>query len=236
LAISSDIKVGIIITATISFYYLYYYFFCGLLPSKIFRKYDSVAYQIKIYLFRKFGGFIILGLGPLIVYLCVFSGNIMADFGISIEKIVKNFVLILILCSGVFILVYFLSKFLIPLNDTPGMKIENWNLRFFLIDSIGWIFYLIGYEFLFRGILLFTCLNFFGIWPAIAINLAIYSAIHMVKGIGETIGAFVWGLFVCLLTIHFQTILIALILHIVLALSTDYFAVKNKSTTRINLK
>ena len=46
----------------------------------------------------------------------------------------------------------------------------------------GWFLYLFGYEFLFRGVLLIPLIDPLGMWPAIAINIAVYSATHIPKG------------------------------------------------------
>ena len=43
-------------------------------------------------------------------------------------------------------------------------------------------------------------------WPAIAINIALYSATHILKGLDETIGAIPLGFVLCLLTISSGTI------------------------------
>ena len=69
-----------------------------------------------------------------------------------------------------------------------------------MLNLLGWAIYLFGYEFLFRGILLFPLAETVGVWPAIAVNIALYSATHIPKGLDETLGAIPLGLVLCWLT------------------------------------
>jgi len=85
---------------------------------------------------------------------------------------------------------------------------------------------LLAYEFLFRGILLFECYESFGFWPAVAINVTIYSAIHMVNGKDQAIGALFFGGIACYLTLTRGTVLIPLFMHITLSVFSDYFSIK----------
>jgi len=103
----------------------------------------------------------------------------------------------------------------------PEMRITQWNLSSLAIAGGGWILYLIGYEYLFRGILLSGCMNAFGIWPAMAINLALYSTLHLPKGFKEALAAIPFGTLLCYLTIESSSILPAIILHSVQAISTE---------------
>jgi membrane protease YdiL (CAAX protease family) len=79
---------------------------------------------------------------------------------------------------------------------------------------------------LFRGILLFECYTNFGFWPAVAINVTIYSAIHMVKGKDQTIGALIFGGIACYLTLIQGSILIPIIMHVSLSIFSDYFSIR----------
>jgi membrane protease YdiL (CAAX protease family) len=111
-------------------------------------------------------------------------------------------------------------------NNSLQIELTDWNIQLFLINAFGWIIYLLAYEFLFRGILLFECYNSFGFWPAIAINIAIYSAIHMVNGKAQTIGALIFGGIACYLALTRGTILIPIFMHISLSVSSDYFSIR----------
>lgn len=94
------------------------------------------------------------------------------------------------------------------------------------INALGWAIYLFGYEFLFRGVLLFPLVDSIGVWPAIAVNIALYSATHIPKGLDETIGAIPLGLVLCLLTLASGTIWIAFLVHVAMAWTNSFTALK----------
>jgi membrane protease YdiL (CAAX protease family) len=111
-------------------------------------------------------------------------------------------------------------------HNSLQINLSEWNFLLFLINATGWIIYLIGYEFLFRGILLYECYSSFGFWPAISINIAIYSAIHLVNGKDRALGAFIFGGIACYFTLIYGTILIPVIMHITLSIGSDYFSIR----------
>ena len=85
---------------------------------------------------------------------------------------------------------------------------------------------MLAYEFLFRGILLYSCIHSFDIPAAVVINICIYSLVHFPKGINETIGAIPFGLILCLLVIHLDSVWVAVFIHSILALSNEWFSMK----------
>ena len=86
--------------------------------------------------------------------------------------------------------------------------------------------YLFGYEILFRGFLLFPLAEHLGVWTAIAINISLYSATHIPKGLEETIGALPLGLVLCILTLASGTIWIAFVVHVAMAWTNSFTALK----------
>ena len=90
-----------------------------------------------------------------------------------------------------------------------------------LLVAMGWMVYLTGYEFLFRGLMLTSCYNAFGYWPAIVINLALYSALHLPKGLKEATAAIPFGLLICYLTLESGSIFPAILIHSVQAISCE---------------
>ncbi len=218
-------EIPVVITGTLICYYLYYYFAGGFLVQKFFPDTVSAKDQVTIFLFKKVSGFIFLGLIPSLYYCFFISGNVLSEFGFRFSGLTDNALLLAGLSLLVLGVIFLVNKFNGPVKDKPQIRLEKWTGGVFLLNCLGWIIYLVGYETLFRGVLLISCYHAFGMPVAIAINLAIYSAIHMVNGKGEALGALVFGFISCLLTIKTGTILISIILHIVLALSTDYFAI-----------
>ena len=94
-------------------------------------------------------------------------------------------------------------------------------------NSIGWALYLLGYEILFRGVLLFPLVKTIGIWPAIAINVMFYSATHIPKSFIESLVCIPFGTIVCLVTLTTGTIWAATVVHILIAVANSFSAIYN---------
>ena len=135
-----------------------------------------------------------------------------------------------------------LSALLIPLVNFSAKKAKNlvnypqirskvWTRKMVYMNALGWFLYLFGYEFLFRGVLLFPLIEPLGVWPAIAVNIALYSATHIPKGLDETIGAIPLGLVLCLLTLSSGTIWIAFFVHVAMAWTNTFTALKHNPET-----
>ena len=107
----------------------------------------------------------------------------------------------------------------------PQIRETNWDRKLVINNTLGWSAYLLGYEFLFRGILLFPLVDALGVWPAIAINTAMYSATHIPKGMDEAIGAAPLGIVLCLITLMTGTLWVAIVVHILMALANSFSSV-----------
>jgi membrane protease YdiL (CAAX protease family) len=103
----------------------------------------------------------------------------------------------------------------------PEMRLASWNSWRIIFAAAGWLLYLAGYEFLFRGVLLMSCYEAWGLWPAVVINLALYSALHLPKGLKEATAAIPFGALICYLTIESQSILPAILIHTLQAVSCE---------------
>jgi len=215
---------SVVILFSVIFFYCYYYFATSDLPEKICKKINrQVHKKVAVFLVKKGSGLLFLGVVPGLFYF-FFLNQDFSKFGFSFDQINSNyqiiFLLILIIAATLFV-----NQKVNRQNNSLQIELTEWNFSLFLINTFGWIIYLAGYEFLFRGILLFECYSSFGFWPAIAINIAIYSAIHMVNGKEQTIGALIFGGIACYLTLTKGTILIPIFMHISLSVFSDYFSI-----------
>lgn len=220
-----DFNASIVIIATLIFYYIYYYFKTSNIPERLCTSINQPSQKLTaLFMLEKFSGFLILGLIPGILYFIFFNKDF-EKFGFSIEHFSNNLYVIVILIV-VIAAILFINQKINEHNNTLQIKLTEWNILLFLVNVIGWMIYLIGYEFLFRGILLFECYNSFGFWPAVAINVAIYSAIHMVNGKAQAIGALIFGGISCYLTLSLGSIVIPVVMHISLSILSDYFSIR----------
>jgi hypothetical protein len=77
--------------------------------------------------------------------------------------------------------------------------------------------FLAGYEWFFRGVLLFSCISVFGVIPAIIINIALYALIHSFNGKKELIGSVPLGIMLCIMTLWWHSVWPAILLHLALS-------------------
>lgn len=122
---------------------------------------------------------------------------------------------------------YFQSKSTKHLNRFPQIRTKQWNKIIFIKAASGWIIYLIGYELLFRSLLLFPFVALFGPVLGIAINTSLYSAAHLPKGFSETLGSIFVGLFFCFVAIETEMVLPIIIMHWIMAISNLIFSLKH---------
>ena len=222
---TSDFFTSVVILSSVIFFYCYYYFSSSELPKKICKNIDlPVQKEVALFLTKKSSGFLFMGIIPGFIYY-FFLNRDFGKFGFSFDQFKNNYQIIFLLIL-IITAVLFVNQKVNRQNNSLQIEIAEWNFRLFLLNTFGWAIYLLGYEFLFRGILLFECYNSFGFWPAIAINIAIYSAIHMVNGKGQTIGALIFGGIACFLTLNRETILIPIFMHVSLSVFSDYFSIR----------
>jgi membrane protease YdiL (CAAX protease family) len=106
----------------------------------------------------------------------------------------------------------------------PEIEVKSWTGRILLIHVGFWALYLFAYELMFRGTLLFTLAAAIGPWPAVGVNVALYSAVHVPKGRQEAVGALPLGLLLCLITLSTGSIAAAFLAHLAIAVSNGLSA------------
>ncbi len=222
---NSSFTTSAVIVSSLIFFYFYYYFASSALPEKICKNIKGqVQKKVALFLTKKSSGFLLLGILPGLIYY-FFLNRDFGKFGLSLIHLKSNYQIILLLIV-IIVVILFVNQKVNRQNNSLQIELSEWSFLFFVINALGWVIFLLGYEFLFRGFLLFECYTSFGFWPAIAINIAIYSAIHMVNGKAQTIGGLIFGGIACYLTLSRGTILIPIIMHASLSIFSDYFSIK----------
>lgn len=193
-----------------------------------YAKYSSDEASVKHIFFTKYMGLILMGIIPAVICLILIPNTSLAYYGLTIipETTLFSIIWTLGLSALVIPIAYFSAKKEANLVNYPQIRAKIWTRKTVFIAALGWALYLFGYEFLFRGILLFPLVETLGVWPAIAINIALYSATHIPKGLHETIGAAPLGLVLCILTLLSGTIWIAFLVHVVMAWTNCFTALK----------
>ena len=206
------------------------------IKAMFFAKNDPDQASIKHIFFTKYFGFISMGVIPTILCLIFVPGISLADYGLTIIPETTMFTLAWTIGLSILVipLAYFSAKKPKNLVNYPQIRAKNWTKKTLFINLLGWALYLFGYEFLFRGTLLIPLVEPLGVWPAIAINIALYSATHIPKGLDETLGAIPLGLVLCLLTLASGTIWIAFIVHVAMAWTNSLTALKHHPDINLN--
>ena len=230
----SDTRVFLPIFFALMFFILYWFTAQSKkIKAFFFVKNNPDEASIKHVFFTKVFGFLSMGVIP--TFLCLFfiPEFSLADYGLTIIPETAMFTLVWAfgLSALVVPLAYFSAKKPKNLLNYPQIRARFWTKKTLLINLLGWLLYLFGYEFLFRGTLLIPLEVALGVWPAIAINVALYSATHIPKGLDETLGAIPLGVVLCLLTLASGTIWIAFIVHLAMAWTNSLTALKHNPET-----
>ena len=172
-----------------------------------------------IIIYSKIIGGISMGVLPAVAYFIAFPETSLDDlgFGLSSKTLFATVVWTLGLGGLMVFLVGNNARKPKTLELYPQIRSKNWTKKIMAGNLLGWTSYLFGYEFLFRGVLLFPLVEAIGLWPAIAVNIAIYSATHIPKGLTETIGAIPLAIVLCLIGVQTGNIWVAVFVHVAMA-------------------
>jgi membrane protease YdiL (CAAX protease family) len=223
-----DLKLlnGTIALAVTTLTFLIYYSITSSnhLINKLKQKFNQDDVSIRKILLHRLSGAALFGLIPIMVILLVFCLPV-NNFGTNTDYLAKSIIWWIPAAVLVVIINYFVARNKNHLAKYPQIRAKQWNSGLITVSAISWISYLAGYEFMFRGFLLFSCLESFGYWPAIIINISLYSLVHLPKGPAETIASVFFGFILSYITITLGSFWFALFLHITLALSNEWFSI-----------
>ena len=180
--------------------------------------------SVRLVVMQKMAGALLFTIIPLLA-IFLFTGKSLSIYWLRSANLLKQ---LLYAAPFIFIiipLIFFNSKTEGNLKIYPQFRLHEWGIGSILLTSLTWMVYLTAYEFLFRGYLLFSCLEVFSIPFSIFINILLYSLVHIPKGPKELLGAIPMGIVLCLLVIRLNSIWIAVIVHLILALSNEFFSI-----------
>ena len=187
------------------------------------RQFGEAASSVRKVLWHRLSGTVLYGFIPLLVVLLVFDMPV-GRFGLNNDSLARSMGWWIPVALLIITLNYFTAGNKQNLSRYPQIRASQWNYGLVLLSALSWITYLAGYEIMFRGFLLFACLGSFGYWPAIVINVALYSLAHLHKGSREIIGSIFFGFVLCYVTILLGSCWFAFLVHITLALSNEWFS------------
>ena len=208
----------IIISATIAVFLIY------LNGSSLFEPENNHDTKRTILTTRIYG-FFCYGVIPFLIVAAWLQKSPL-DFGLGFKYTPQIWYWMLGLCPVMILLAYLGNKSEVGTNMYPQIRIANWTPALVLYNAASWILYLTGYEFFFRGFLLFGPLFVMDAWSAVALNAVIYALMHLQKNMRETIGSVPFGAVLAIIALQTGSIWTGLVIHITLAIANFLFAVK----------
>jgi membrane protease YdiL (CAAX protease family) len=217
--------------------YAAYYFiaFSGAAQKKLITQLTPANKIVFLFLFQKITGFIFLGLVPAVIFFNFFSLHPQRYAIGGLPAKVPAFV-VLVVISLIVITAGFSAKKEDIYNRIPHMRLSRWGFKDILTSIGGWALYLLAYEFIFRGLLLFSTAAAFGVWSAIGINLLLYSFFHIPNGKKEVLASIPFGLLLCIFSLLTGSFWLAFLFHLVLSSSTEVFSIYFNPDMQFQLK
>ena len=197
------------------------------LQGRFARRFGDERGSLYFFIFNKLWGTLWFGIVCTALALLLFPGTGLKGFGLTLPPAGEPAVRTLIWCAVLLPLLtagtWLGSRGKARKNGDfgryPEIRMSTWTPGTLAIHIGLWCLYLLAYESMFRGTLLFSMASRLGWWPAVGINVALYSAAHVPKGAGEAVGALVLGFFLCLITLSTGSVVVAFLAHAALALT-----------------
>lgn len=214
---------------TVVFYSIYWLVqSSGKAKEIIYSRYEPNTANVVHVVFKRCAGFLLLGIVPVALTFLFTEGYTLADAGLGYRPEMWGFTLMGVILMSVLIIpvVSFGARKPSVYEIYPEIRVTGWTGRFMFAELFTWALYLLGYETLFRGVLLFGLAQSIGPVAATIISVILYSAAHLPKNRAETLAAIPFGVVLCLLTLYSGSIWIAFIVHLINAATTTITAIK----------
>jgi len=228
---SASFIIGIIIALYALYYIIAYTKIAPWIHRTLFSNVNETVFHA---VFFRLLGFVIFG----IITAFIFNVILDAEFDFitiqisNLDEMLPWFIVLLLFA----VIVPYINVRSSKQNPYPQFKIDNWNNQYKFLSYMTWILYLTGYEFMFRGILLFGTLEELGYYPAIILNVLLYAFVHIPKGGKEVLGCFILGPILCFSAVETNNIFVPIVLHVSVCLSNEYFSIRTEILKRGNLK
>jgi len=111
-------------------------------------------------------------------------------------------------------------------NFYPELRVVPRDRALVINSAAGWFVFLLGYEILFRGLLLQYGIVNWGLWTGVAVMTGLYVLAHLHKSASETFACLVVGPAFAILTLETGTIWAVVVLHALIAITNENLAAK----------
>jgi len=202
------------------------------LSQKIWSSHPSLDAQAREIIIQRIWGFLFMGVVP-VLFIVLWPGQTLTEYGLSFTFLSRPPWWMLAVIAFIILAGAFAAAKPANLEMYPQIRCKQWTPGMVTISSITWLVFLLGYEFLFRGFLLFASLELMDVWAAIALNCALYVFAHLYKGPAETIGTLPFGILFCYLTLLTGNIWSALLIHSIMALSNEWWSLRKQADMQV---
>jgi len=204
-----------------------YYFLSsnGHLSVRLSSLFPSLQPEVVRVVLQRGWGVLFLGLIPVVIVL-VGINSTPSDFGLHFKFIQAPPLWSFALIPLIPLLTYFMASKPSNLALYPQIRSTAWTSGMLWINAISWVVFLVAYEFLFRGFLLFGSLATLDPFSAVVLNVVLYAFAHFYKGPTEVFGSVPIGFLFCYLTLFTGNIWSAVAIHSLMALSHEWFSFK----------
>lgn len=223
------------VISVILLFFLYYFIAeRKILERRVLKPvFQSISGQSISFLSYKLSGILFTGVVPFVLFLRVLRLP-PSDIGLIAGRTFKYWYLILILVLITLVVSFYSSRSEQIRARSPELRLKDWYPRHIIMSAGAWLIYLLGYEFLFRGVLWFLCADAFGFWPAMAVNVVLYSLVHLPQGVRMAAGTIPVGVIFCLLSSLTGSFIPAFIIHSFIAVSTEIFSLYHEPEVRLH--
>lgn len=191
----------------------------------------SIPDAMRTFLVRKFMGLFLFGIVSLVLMVIFFS-DVSRDWLLHLPG-PMGWLLVVAGMALTATVGFFGSRQEKVRKLYPEMRMRRWKPFHFSLSVAGWFVYLAGYEFLFRGFLLYLSIPAMGLPLAVALNVVLYALLHWRKSPKEALGAIPFGIILCLLTIHTGSLLAPVLVHLGLSASTEIFSFRRNPEMKL---
>lgn len=160
------------------------------------------------------------------LYVVFFMRKSLINFGLGLGNIKKGLLILLVIPVLVIPLIYISSKMPEIRTEYPLAKSLLSDQSNLLIYQLAYIFlYYIGWEFFFRGFILFGLKDRFGPMNAILIQTISSCLVHIDKPEGEIVGSIIIGIVFGIIALRTRSIWYVFLIHAAIGVFLDLFII-----------
>lgn len=210
------VLLSIAILQTISFYFTSRRFF----RENLFEHFQGISHQHLIeYLYWFIGDFFTLFIFSALIIKFVFKEKL-SDYGLKFGDIKTGLWFSLIFLLVMILLIWFVSATPAFAEKYPLLNSAKDSWGIFLIFEAGMLVYMIAWEFVWRGFMLFGLEKKFGYY-SVLIQMIPFVILHNGKPFLETFGAIFGGIALGILALRTRSVYYCIIIHIGVMYSID---------------